>query len=374
MKFSPRSLGEILKHEFDEILDVRSPSEFAADRVPGSLNLPALDDNERALVGWTYKNVGRFDAQKMGAAIVARNIAMHLENHLAGKAGSYRPLVYCWRGGQRSEAFATVLTRIGWNATALAGGYRIYRRFVVDLLYNRPLDAEIVLLDGNTGVSKTELLRLLPGCGVQAVDLEDLANHRGSLFGARSGGQPSQKSFESSLASRLLSIDRAAPVVVEAESSRIGKVSIPPSLWAAMQRARRIEIQAPLKERARCLVRSFPDIIEDRSRVEGIFGKMRKLHSSESVSYWNSLYDSGRYELFAEELIKNHYDLRYAKPKSRNDSRPSAVFRLNSTAPGELAEAAPELARLIIESSDSGRAILASETTRPKAGEFDSMT
>ena len=374
MKFSPQSLGEILKHGFDEILDVRSPSEFAADRVPGSLNLPALDDNERALVGWTYKNVGRFDAQKMGAAIVARNIAMHLENHLAGKAGSYRPLVYCWRGGQRSEAFATVLTQIGWNATALAGGYRIYRRFVVDLLYNRPLDAEIVLLDGNTGVSKTELLRLLPGCGVQAVDLEDLANHRGSLFGARSGGQPSKKSFESSLASRLLSIDRAAPVVVEAESSRIGKVSIPPSLWAAMRRARRIEIQAPLKERARCLVRSFPDIIEDRSRVEGIFGKMRKLHSSESVSYWNSLYDSGRYELFAEELIKNHYDLRYAKPKSRNGSRPSAVFRLNSTAPGELAEAAPELARLIIESSDSGRAILASETTRPKAGEFDSMT
>ena len=347
MKYCPKSLDDFLRREFDEILDVRSPSEFSEDCVPGSINLPALNDNERSIIGWTYKNVSRFKAQRMGAALVARNIAGHLEGHLAHKDGSYKPLVYCWRGGQRSGAFATVMAQVGWNPSLLEGGYRTYRRLVVDYLYSCPLDIEIVLLDGNTGTSKTELLRLLAEQSVQTIDLEQLANHRGSLFGARSGGQPSQKSFESSLAAQLLSFDLAEPVVVEAESSRIGEVSVPPSLWAAMQRAARVEVEAPLEERARCLVRSFPDIAEDRSRLESILTKMRKLHSGNSVDYWNSLYEAGQFELFAAELIKNHYDPRYARQRSRDEYGPAKKFWLSSTSPEALKAASLELARLI---------------------------
>ncbi|MDE0308013.1 MAG: tRNA 2-selenouridine(34) synthase MnmH [Albidovulum sp.] len=347
MKFAPKSLGEFLRHDFDEILDVRSPSEFSEDSIPGSINLPVLDDNERSLVGWTYKNVSRFKAQKMGAALVARNIAGHLENHLAHADGSYKPLVYCWRGGQRSGALATVLAQVGWNSTVLCGGYRTYRRLVVDFLYGRPLESEFILLDGNTGTSKTELLRLLSEHDVQTLDLERLANHRGSLFGARAGGQPSQKSFESMLASQLLLLDPTAPVVVEAESSRIGGLSIPPSLWTAMQSAARIEIEAPLKERARCLVRSFPDIVEDSARLKEILGKMRKLHSGKTVDHWFNLYDNGRYEAFAKELITNHYDPRYARQRSRDEIGPVEKFTLSSTSADGLEAAAPDLARTI---------------------------
>ena len=348
MKYSPKSLEEFLRHEFDEIIDARSPSEFAEDRIPDSINLPALDDNERSLVGWTYKNFSRFKAQKMGAALVARSIAGHLDNHFADADGSYKPLIYCWRGGQRSGAFATVLAQVGWKTSVLEGGYRNYRRFVVDYLYNNPLDTEIILLDGNTGVSKTELLRLLPEHGVQTLDLERLANHRGSLFGACSERQPSQKSFESSLAKQLHSFDPNRPVVVEAESSRIGEVTIPPSLWAAMRRAARIEVEAPLDERARCLVRSFPDIIEDRTRLDDITGKLRRLHSAETVDYWKRLYDDGRYELFAAELIRSHYDPRYSRQRSHDTTKRAEIFSLRSTSPDALAVAAPRLAALIL--------------------------
>ena len=364
MKFAPKSLDEIQLRGFDEILDVRSPSEFAEDRIPGSINLPALDDNEREVIGWTYKNVSRFNAQRMGAALVARNIAKHLETSLAEKDGSYRPLLYCWRGGQRSGAFATVLTHVGWNTAVLDGGYRTYRRFVVDYLYKSDLVTRIILLDGNTGASKTELLRLLPRHGVQSLDLEGLANHRGSLFGAKSGGQPSQKLFESSLASQLLSFDPAVPVAVEAESSRIGALSIPPSLWFAMQNAARIEVEAPLEERARCLVRSFPDIVEDRSRLEDILEKMRKLHSSETLDRWNRLYESGQYELFAAELIKNHYDPRYARQRSRHSAGPAEKFRLSSTSPKSLQAEVPGLARLILALPKATRAPQAKKSTR----------
>ena len=214
------SLAELAALDFDDIIDVRSPAEFAEDHVPGAINLPVLSDAERAEVGTVYVQDSPFKARKIGAALVAQNAARHLQGPLADRDGGWRPLIYCWRGGQRSGSFAAILSQIGWRAEVLEGGYKSYRRLVVDSLYERAFPAPVVLLDGNTGTAKTEVIARLPALGVQSIDLEGLANHRGSALGGQ-GAQPSQKAFETALAMRVAALDPSRPVVVEAESSRI---------------------------------------------------------------------------------------------------------------------------------------------------------
>ncbi|MFN5828613.1 MAG: tRNA 2-selenouridine(34) synthase MnmH, partial [Rhodobacterales bacterium] len=216
------SLTQVAALGFDDVIDVRAPAEWAEDHIPGAVNLPVLDDAERARVGTIYKRENPFRARKVGAALVARNAAAHLEGPLADKPGGWRPLVYCWRGGQRSGSFASILSQIGWRVETVAGGYKTYRSLVVQALYDAPVPSRVIVLDGNTGTAKTELLALMAERGVQVIDLEGLANHRGSLFGGRAGGQPSQKGFESRLAMALAALDPTRPLVVEAESSKIG--------------------------------------------------------------------------------------------------------------------------------------------------------
>ena len=207
---------------FDEIIDARSPSEFAVDHLPGAINLPVLSDAERARVGTVYVQDEPFKARKLGAALVARNAAHHLETTLADRPGGWRPLVYCWRGGQRSNAFASILSQIGWRADVVEGGYRSYRRLVVGLLHDTPLPHPIHLIEGGTGTAKTRLLHHIAQAGGQIIDLEGMAAHRGSLFGPLDDPQPSQKMFETRIAAALNTMDPAKPVFVEAESSKVG--------------------------------------------------------------------------------------------------------------------------------------------------------
>ena len=256
---------------FDEIIDVRSPSEWAEDHIPGAINLPVLDDAERAEVGTLYTQVNPFTARKVGGALVAKNAALHLQGPLAEKTGAWRPLVYCWRGGQRSGSFASILSQIGWRTELVAGGYKTYRGLVVAQLYEVPLASPVVVLDGNTGTAKTEVLAHLAAQGVQVIDLEGIARHRGSLFGAMAGGQPSQKGFETALAQVIARLDPARPVVVEAESSKVGNCRVPPMLWRAMQGAPRVAIAAPVAARADYLLRAYADLIEDPARLMQLF-------------------------------------------------------------------------------------------------------
>jgi len=239
----------LMDHGFDTVIDVRSPAEFAEDHVPGAINLPVLSNEERAKVGTIYVQQSRFLARKIGAALVFRNSAHHVETQLMDKEGGWRPLVYCWRGGQRSGSFAWMLGQIGWRSDVIEGGYRSYRRLVKQALYDDPLPHRLVALDGYTGTAKTALLQVLAGRGVQVLDLEGLAEHRGSLLGGMVEPQPGQKAFETRLASALLQLDPAQPVLVEAESSKIGARVIPPSLWAAMKIAPRIEVTASVAAR-----------------------------------------------------------------------------------------------------------------------------
>lgn len=309
-------LTDILTLPFDEIIDVRAPAEWAEDHIPGAISLPVLDDEERARVGTIYKQVSPFDARKIGAALVAKNAARHLQGPLADRTGGWKPLVYCWRGGQRSGSFASILAQIGWRVDTVAGGYKTWRRLVVDALYNAPFPARVVVLDGNTGSAKTEVLNLLPERGVQVLDLEGMANHRGSLFGGM-GEQPSQKAFEGRLALAIAQLDPARPVVVEAESAKVGECRLPPKLWRAMVAAPRVAIEAPRRARAEYLVRAYADLVADVARLDGIVASLRPLHAAEVIAGWRGLVAEGRFADLAEGLMERHYDPRYGKHRAR---------------------------------------------------------
>lgn len=334
--------------QYDMIIDVRSPAEFAEDHIPGAVNLPVLDNEERARVGTIYVQESRFLARRVGAALVARNVARHLDTALADKAAGFRPLVYCWRGGQRSNAMATILAQVGWRTIVLEGGYKTYRRAVQRQLYEDDLGLRLVLLDGGTGCGKTAILNRLSAHGVQTVDLEALAMHRGSLFGAMAATpQPGQKWFESCLLEQLSRLDPSRPVLVEAESSKIGSRSLPPAMWQAMQRAPRIELKAPLAARAAYLTQAYSGIIADRPLLEAALSRLAVYPGRKQLENWRIMADAGDYLGLVREVVERHYDPSYAR-SSRRDQRPVlGVVALSSIDEAGQAGAAHEIARIV---------------------------
>ena len=339
--FALSDLRQLLAHGFDDIIDVRSPSEFADDHLPGAIGLAVLSDDERARVGTIYKQQSPFLARKLGAALVARNAADHLERVLADRPGNWRPLVYCWRGGQRSGSFGVILAQIGWRVSVLQGGYKTFRHLVVDALYDHPVPSPLIVLDGNTGTAKTAVLARLAARGVQAIDLEGLANHRGSVFGPMPGGQPSQRQFETRLAMAMAALDPARPVVVEAESSKVGNLRLPPRLWVAMQSAPRVEIAAPRPARARWLAGAYADISADRDRLARLVASLRPLHPRDRIETWLGLAADRQDAALAEGLMEHHYDPRYASHRARAAAPLARIEApdLSDAAQDQLAEA-----------------------------------
>ncbi len=309
------NLDAILNHGFDTVIDVRSPAEFAEDHIPGAINLPALDNDQRAQVGTIYKQISPFDARKIGAGMVIRNVAHHIDGPLAAKDGGWRPLIYCWRGGQRSGVFRTILSEIGWRADTIKGGYQTYRRLVNKYLYDDALPHKIVLLDGYTGTAKTALLPRLAARGAQVIDLEGLARHRGSLLGAMPDGQPAQKGFETALAMALHQLDPARPVIVEAESNKIGKIRVPPGLWTAMHDAPRIVLDVPLAARARYLAETYRDILTDVDGLARRLAPLRRVRGHAVVDKWIASAHDGALVDLSAMLMLDHYDPAYAKSR-----------------------------------------------------------
>ncbi len=354
-KANPLSGIEILKTAdtkalagFSAIIDVRSPSEFAEDHAPGAINLPVLTDEERAEVGTIYVQQSRFLARRIGAAHVARNIARHLETALAGETGAFQPLVYCWRGGQRSQAMATILSQVGWRTTLLEGGYKTWRRQVTARLYDGELPFRLIVLDGNTGSGKTEVLLRLAELGQQVVDLEGLAAHRGSLLGGfRDRPQPSQKMFESRLLALLDGFDPARPVFVEAESSKVGERMVPPALWQAMAAAPRIEIAAESLARARYLVRAYRDIIGDRAALDEALRRMPTPPGRKRLAAWGELADAGDFEALALALMELHYDPAYRRSRRKETRSLLGVVDAGELEAADLDAAAAEILRRV---------------------------
>lgn len=333
---------------FDLVIDVRSPAEFAEDHLPGAVNLPVLSNAERAEVGTIYVQESRFRARRLGAAYVARNVAHHLETALADREGGFAPLVYCWRGGMRSNAMATILSDVGWRTTALTGGYRTWRRHVTARLYDGALPHRFVLLDGQTGAGKTEMLGRLAGRGFQTLDLEGLAEHRGSLFGALAGRpQPSQKLFESRLLAALDALDPDRTVVAEAESSKIGDRMIPPALWSRLAEAPRIELLAERGARARYLVQAYRDIIEDRAALDAAFERLPTHPSRERLQGWRALADAGAFAELAEAVMALHYDPAYERARKKHERPLLGTVEVQPGDPASQAAAADAIAAML---------------------------
>lgn len=343
MRFSMTQLSDLARAGFDDIIDARSPAEFAQDHLPGALSLPVLDNEERARVGTMYVRKSRFGARKMGAALVLRNVARHLETALADREGAWRPLVYCWRGGQRSGTFGWLLREIGWRAETLEGGYRTFRRLVVRELYEQPLPHRLVLLTGMTCTAKTELLLRLQTQGTQILDLEGLARHRGSIFGGQAVPQPSQKAFENALAQALASLDPGRPVVVEAESSKVGDLIVPPQLWAAMCAAPRVAVAAPLAARAAFFTEAYADLVADPARFSARIDQLKRLHGADRIADWQSLVLAGAFAEVAAGLMDRHYDPRYAKSAARHADAVTDTIMLSALDPDALDAALPDL-------------------------------
>lgn len=321
MQPSPTYTQQPWTETYSEIIDVRSPSEFATDHIPGAINLPVLNDAERAEVGTIYQQVCPFTARKIGAALVSKNIYHHLSQHFAAKDKDYRPLVYCWRGGQRSGSMALVLAQIGWRVTVLEGGYKIYRAYVRQQLEQLPTQFTYRILCGLTGSGKTYILGKMRQLGAQVLDLESLANHRGSLLGEEWQGkvslQPSQKYFESLLLQQLKQFNPLHSVWVESESIKIGQVFLPQSLWEKMQQASCVEIRLPITARVHFLLQEYPHFVAHPDVLQRKLEKLKSRCGWEKFSQWHKLVDAGEWELFVQDILQHHYDPTYSKSLKR---------------------------------------------------------
>ena len=326
--------------EFDELIDVRSPAEFALDHVPGARNCPVLDNEERARVGTLYTQVSIFEARKVGAALVARNIARHIEEQFRERAREWRPLVYCWRGGKRSGAMTHILRQVGWDARQLAGGYKSFRRAVVADLKQKIPALTFRVICGMTGTGKSKLLQQLAARGAQVLDLEALAEHRGSLLGSMPGiAQPSQKMFETRLWQALRALDPAQPVYVESESRKIGDVRTPESLLTRMWSSDCIVIHAEMNVRVELLLSEYRHLTLDRALVQDRLDCLIPLHGRERIEVWKVLADGGDWHAFVETILTQHYDPSYQKSIGKHyPNLPNGrQFQLQSAQSGDCA-------------------------------------
>ena len=317
-------LDQFLKEldRFDLVIDVRSPAEFALDHIPGAVNYPVLNNEERAQIGTLYKQVSPFAAKKLGAALVSRNIANHLENYFLDFPREWRPLIYCWRGGERSGAFTHILNRIGWKAMQLEGGYQGFRRTVIDGLEQSANQFSFQVICGMTGSGKTRVLQEISKLGAQILDLESLAVHRGSVLGNEPNiEQPSQKGFETALWNVLRNLDPSKPVFVESESKKVGGLHVPDALMEKIRNGACIELRSSTKTRVSWLIREYHHFLSDTDNFKRKLALLTAHYGKVQIAQWSEAIDAGNFPELVEELLVKHYDPSYQSSIVRNFPR-----------------------------------------------------
>ena len=319
MQFAQRKVGVEEIARFADRLDVRSPAEFALDHLPRAQSAPVLNDAERTAIGTLHAQVSGFAARKAGAAIVSRNIATIIDTIAADKPLGWAPLIYCWRGGQRSRSLAHVLGEIGFGAMQLDGGYRAWRRHVVAQLDVLPARLRLVVVCGLTGSGKSRLVQALATAGAQALDLEALARHRGSLLGDDPGNpQPSQRHFETGIFDALSGFAPDKPIFVESESKRIGKLQVPEALLAAMRGAACIRVDTALPLRVQLLLDDYPHWCQDTDALNARLAPLTVLHGKATIARWQETATRGEFGALVAELLALHYDPSYSRSIERN--------------------------------------------------------
>ncbi len=304
---------------FSVVIDARSEEEYAEDRLPGAVNWPSLHDDERKIVGTQYKQINAFEAKKLGAALVAKNIAEHIHREVLDKPKDWQPLVYCWRGGKRSGSLALVLDQIGFRVTLVDGGYKAFRAALVADLPQLAARFKYQVVCGTTGSGKTRLLQALQAQGAQVLDLEALANHRSSVLGMIPGvPQPSQKAFDSSIWAALRRFDPARPVYIESESKKVGNVALPEGLVAAMRSSPCLQLDLPESERVALLMEDYDFFVADTEFFCERLGALTEARGKETVSDWQARARSGDVASVVQELLVKHYDPAYLQSIRRN--------------------------------------------------------
>ncbi|MCW5658858.1 MAG: tRNA 2-selenouridine(34) synthase MnmH [Burkholderiaceae bacterium] len=322
MTLRTASAAEAAAGRFDALIDVRSPAEFAEDHLPGALNWPVLDDVQRRIVGTLYVQDSPLAARKVGAAMVARNIAAHVERWVQDKPREWQPLVYCWRGGQRSGSLAWFLDQIGFRTAKLQGGYKAFRALVRSELAELPARFTFTVLAGRTGSGKTRLLHALRAQGAQVLDLEAIACHRGSVLGGLPDRpQPSQKAFDTQLWHALHALDPGRPVFVESESKKVGALQLPDALVARMRETGQcLRVEMNDAARVQLLLEEYGFFANQAERFCELLDALVELQGKERVRRWQSMARAGQWPAVFDELMREHYDPLYERSMKRNFS------------------------------------------------------
>ena len=324
MSLTPLPAAELIHrlHEFDTLIDARSEGEYAEDHLPGAVNWPTLNNDERRDIGTLYKQVNAFEAKKRGAAIAARNIAGHIDREVIDKPKEWKPLAYCWRGGQRSGSLSLILSQIGFRVTLVEGGYKAFRAAVVQDIPRLVNRLEWRVICGTTGSGKTRLLKALAAQGAQIIDLEGLANHRSSVLGAIPGlAQPTQKRFDTLIWDALRQLDPERPVYIESESKKVGNVCVPISLIEAMRSSICLNLVLPDAERVSLLLEDYEFFVRDTAHFCERLQVLAEFKGKVMVESWIASVQAGNIEPVVQELLTQHYDPVYLQSMRRNFSR-----------------------------------------------------
>jgi tRNA 2-selenouridine synthase len=332
-------------HEFDTLIDARTEDEYAEDHLPGAVNWPTLNNEERIVVGTLYKQVNQFEAKKRGAAMAARNIAAHIDREVIAKPKDWKPLAYCWRGGKRSGSLSLILDQIGFKVTLVEGGYKAFRAAVVADIPRLVEPLQLRVVCGTTGSGKTRLLQALASLGAQVLDLEDLARHRSSVLGAIPGvPQPTQKRFDTLIWDALRQFDPQRPVFVESESKKVGNVAIPTALVEHMRASPCLNLTLPIGERVALLLEDYDYFVKNPQPFCDKLDVLAEFRGKEVVRGWKEKVRVGNLFPVVQDLLTLHYDPVYVQSMERNfrqfgqaanieptDHTPDAMVRLAQT-------------------------------------------
>lgn len=311
---------------YTKIVDVRSENEFADDHIPSSINLPVLNNKERTIIGTQYKE-NSFEARKQGAALINNNISKIIKKDLFEKKD--KVLIYCWRGGLRSLSLYLVLKQIGFDVEILEDGYKSYRRHVVQFFEDEIEQFNFNQIKGVTGVGKTLFLKILEK-STQVLDLEGIANHKGSILGdIPKFKQPNQKMFETKLFEKLESLNRKKKIWVEAESIKIGKLNIPSRLWKKMDEGISVKLKATVNERVKFILKDYKYFTKEPELMSNAMLVLKKIIRKDDYRVIEENLKNGDYMSFVKSLINHHYDKAYKKTRSEMDDQNDNVIEID---------------------------------------------
>lgn len=307
------NIDEALNLEKAVFVDLRSPKEFENATIPGAVNIPVFNNEEREIIGKIYKKIDRGSAYEKGLEILSSKL-LQIYKSIKEIQKNNKVIIFCWRGGMRSRSIAEVLDLMNLdNIYVLKGGYKAYRKYVIESLQNINLWFDFVVVHGMTGVGKTELLSILEKKGAEIIDLEKMANNRGSIFGSYGMGRPaSQKMFESYLLQKLNQISKNV-VFIESESARIGNIIVPKFLINKMEQGRHILLKAPLAIRVNRLKKIYSNDLNDdevlriKKSLSKITNKLGKQNYQNLIKYL----ETRNIDKFIEKLLIKYYDPSY---------------------------------------------------------------